>query len=989
MGQGRVGRAGILCLAAMMLGACHDRERGMGADGELVVFPGNLEFRRVGMYDRTELAVTMRNVGRGHIGIEQIWAEGPDGQTYQPDFHFSLAHTLLPGDGAETTVHFHPTLAGLLGGTLYVRTDDVRSPLHAIPLNGVGVDTAAQVDRMTLDFGRIEVDTEKALAVTFRNPSDLDTRVQVTAVGPDASEFALESLELRPFESRTVQAYFRPARVGVKEASFRVIPCNNCPQRQISIVAEGLDSALVAEPAVVDFGRVPVDRTEVQVARVRNISTEPATVTGYHFLPGADASFSHEPGSFPATLAPGQAAEVEVSYSPGHMGEANARSEFTSTSARHPSIPVAIKGYGGAAELCVSPSGHDFGTVPVGARVERTVNIRNCGSDNGGDMTLTHLFFADEPYIPGNRFFSVRGPALPIRLRPGQDINVQVFYEPTAEGPAGAFLHVRTDAYSGTLARVGFNGRARDAGPCELTITPAAVDFGTVQPGRGAVLGVKINNTGTTICAVKHIRLADSAGGIFTLPGGALEGLVFWPGSYFAVQVAVVAPPTARGGFLGALQLERSNAADPRILIPLTVNVQESCLVASPQFLDFGVARPDCPPSPVRVVFTNQCAAPVELRQVRIGPGTTDSEFELAGVSPAAPRTVLPGEQVRVDVRYLAQVRGMNLSPLYADSSDVARPYLVPLLGESSIQMMRTDRFTQQDGGKVDVLFVVDNTASMVEEQPKLIRALPAFVSEAQTRGVDLHVAVTTTGIEPASASCPGGALGGEAGRLFPADNSNTRILTRATPDLTGNLQRNASVGLCAYVEQGLEAMRRALTDPLVSRIDDPRTPLPNDGNLGFLRDSAGLAVVFVSDEDDRSPDDVETYVRFLRELKGRHQPQRATMYAIAPTENSCGTAGGTGTRYAQAVSRTGGELLSVCAPDYAPLLRSVASRAFTPQSSFPLSSTPDGAITVTVNGVVQRTGWRYDRAANAVVFDPLPPAGARIAIEYRRACVR
>lgn len=984
-----MGRAALIFLAAATLWGCHDRERGMGADGELVVFPGSLEFKRVGMFDRTQLGVTMKNVGRGHIGVEEIWAEGPDGQTYRSEFSFELAHTLLPGGGAETTVLFSPTVPGDLSGTLFVRTDDLRNPIHKIPLIGVGVDSAAQIDRMTLDFGRIEVGSEKALDVTFTNPSDLPITIQVTPVGPDSAEFALRSLELGPFEARTLQAFFRPTRVGVKDAAFSVIPCGNCPEKKIAILAEGLDSALAAEPRVVDFGRVPIDRQEVLIARVRNVSTEPVTVTGFDFAEGADPSFTYVPGTFPVTLAPGQTVEIPITYSPGHMGEANAEGVFSSNSRRNPKLTVPIKGYGGAAELCVAPSSHDYGTVPVGARVQKTISIRNCGADNGGDMTITELFFADEPYIPGNKFFSVRAPALPLTLKPGEEVNVKVFYEPTEEGEAGAFLHVRTDAYSGTLVRVGFSGRATDAGPCELTITPMAVDFGTVQPGRGAVLGVKINNTGVNICAVKNIRLADDGGGIFSLPGGGFEGLIFWPGNYFAVQIAVVAPKDASGTYQGALQIERSNEADPRILIPITVNVQESCLVASPQFVDFGVARPDCPPSPEQIILTNQCAQPVELRSLTIGPGTTDSEFEISRVSTTVPQMMQPGDQVKVDVSYFAQVRGMNMSPLYAETSDLPRPYLVPLLGESSIDMIQTDKYTQQDGGKVDVLFVVDNTASMVEEQPKLYNALPAFAAEAQARGVDLNVAVTTTGIDAVSDSCPGGARGGEAGRLFPADNTNERILTDAMADLGGELQRNASVGLCAQVEQGFEAMRRALSDPLVSRTDDVRTPLLNDGNLGFLRDSAGLAVVFVGDEDDRSPDDVDTYVKFLRDLKGRNQPQRVTMYAIAPTENSCGTAGGTGTRYAEGVSKTGGEVMSVCSSDYAPLLRTVAGKAFNPQDSFVLTATPEGELTVSIDGVVQSSGWRYDSGANAVVFDTTPPAGAKIAIAYRKACVR
>ncbi|MFL5319491.1 MAG: hypothetical protein ACJ790_07520, partial [Myxococcaceae bacterium] len=346
------------------------------------------------------------------------------------------------------------------------------------------------------------------------------------------------------------------------------------------------------------------------------------------------------------------------------------------------------------------------------------------------------------------------------------------------------------------------------------------------------------------------------------------------------------------------------------------------------------------------------------------------------------------GDAITVEVKYMAQVPGMNLSPLYVDAADLARPLMITLLGESSTIANQTDLFTQQDGSKVDVLFVVDNTASMVEEQPRLVAAIPSFVSAAQQKGVDLHVAVTTTGIDFASASCPGGANGGEAGRFFPANGSSTRILTSNTPNLSSALQTNVQVGRCAFVEQGFEATRRALTAPLVNHADDQRTSLPNDGNLGFLRSEAALAVVYVSDEDDHSPDDVDTYAQFLRTVKGQYQPQRATAFAIAPTAGGCSTAGGAGTRYSQMVQKTGGDVMSVCNSDYAPLLQQVANKAFSPQSKFTLSHKPDsGTIKVTVNGTELTSGWSYDAGSNSVIFSTMPAAGARIQIAYRRSC--
>jgi hypothetical protein len=132
----------------------------------------------------------------------------------------------------------------------------------------------------------------------------------------------------------------------------------------------------------------------------------------------------------------------------------------------------------------------------------------------------------------------------------------------------------------------------------------------------------------------------------------------------------------------------------------------------------------------------------------------------------------------------------------------------------------------------------------------------------------------------------------------------------------------------------------------------------------------------------------VDAYVRFIRTKKGLNQPQRAVVYAIAPTEQTCGTAGGTGTRYAEMARRTGGEVMSVCADDYAPTLRDLARKAFSPQDRFTLSTQPvQGTLRVLVNGTEALSGWTYEAAGNAVVFATRPAAGAKIELRYRKAC--
>ncbi|MHA7632173.1 choice-of-anchor D domain-containing protein [Corallococcus sp. M7] len=979
------GRWGLLGLVVVgLLSGCADRERSSLADGRLTATPGGVDFARVAVFDARESTVTLRNVGRARITVDEAWVEGPEG-AYKAEFTHEGPHSLVPGSECTLKVRFAPMAQGGLPAVLVVRSDTRIEPLMRIPLNGAGVDAWARVTPRALDFGRIEADSTKTLGVTLDNPTELPVVVTPKLVGADKDEFVAAPLTVNPGERVELPLTFNPVRVGKKQIALAISPCTGCADVPVTVTAESLERAVVAEPEVVDFGAVPVDRDAIRASSLRNISTEPVTVTSL-MLDGTDASFSQNNTGLPLVLQPGEVRAFEIRYSPGHMGAATDRAVYTVVSKRHPTLPVPLRGFGGASELCVSPMMHDFGEQPLGSKVRVVVNVKNCGTDNAGPLTINTLDWT--PDATGAQLqFNNKPVALPFTLPANGELNLEVFYEPMREGSASGALVMTTSAFSAATVQLDFFGSAKAHAPCDLTVTPELVDFGTIPPGRGAVLGVKLENKGADLCPVKNIRIANDGGGVFKMPGGELFGGIIYPGDWFSFQVAFQAPFTG-GNWTGELQVEQYNPVTPVRQVPLMANSQATCLVASPWYLDFGLGRKDCRPAPREVNYLNACTTPVTISNVFIGPGTTDTEFELLD-HPAPPAFQLqPGESFTVGVDYLAQVTGMNLSPLFVDSSDLPIPLMVPLIGESSKKTDKTDNFVQQDVSKVDVLFVVDNTASMVEEHPKLVSAIPAFVDAARNKAVDVNMAVTTTGISAVSGACPGGALGGEAGRFFPADNSRQRILTLNTANVAQVLQQNVQVGQCAQVEQGFEAMRRALTSPLVNNVDDPRTPLANDGNAGFLRDSAALVVVFVGDEDDHSPDAVATYVQWAQQRKGENQPQRATFFAIAPTKTSCATAGGTGTRYADAAAQTGGEVLNVCAADYAPLLRQVANKAFSAQDRFPLSEEPDaGTVVVAVNGTTTTSGWTYDAATNSVVFSVVPPPGSKVAITYRRAC--
>lgn len=162
----------------------------------------------------------------------------------------------------------------------------------------------------------------------------------------------------------------------------------------------------------------------------------------------------------------------------------------------------------------------------------------------------------------------------------------------------------------------------------------------------------------------------------------------------------------------------------------------------------------------------------------------------------------------------------------------------------------------------VDILFVVDNSGSMEQEQASLRANFGKFMDVLSTieGGIpNLHIGVVTSnlgqragdgvGTNSLGAACAGSGDDGVM-RTAPAVDGRFLIDEEApggarTRNYSGTLASAfaelADVGTdgCG-IEQHLAASQRALTHP---------------SNAGFVRDTAKLAVIFIADEDDCSLD--------------------------------------------------------------------------------------------------------------------------------------
>src|SRR6185295_14404607 len=107
-------------------------------------------------------------------------------------------------------------------------------------------------------------------------------------------------------------------------------------------------------------------------------------------------------------------------------------------------------------------------------------------------------------------------------------------------------------------------------------------------------------------------------------------------------------------------------------------------------------------------------------------------------------------------------------------------------------------------------------------------------------------------------------------------------------------------------------------------------------------RPDAYLYLVFISDEEDESSEDVRFFWRQFETVKGIGNDGTVTTAAImgdVPT-NGCGAT--PGARYKALSDLTGGEVGSICDPSFADTLKKLATNAVGLKRKFALGSTPD-----------------------------------------------
>ncbi len=278
---------------------------------------------------------------------------------------------------------------------------------------------------------------------------------------------------------------------------------------------------------------------------------------------------------------------------------------------------------------------------------------------------------------------------------------------------------------------------------------------------------------------------------------------------------------------------------------------------------------------------------------------------------------------------------------------------------------------------QVDVLWVIDTSSSMKRHQELLASQMGSFVSELNQTGLNYQIAVTTMDM----------GASGARGRLI-AKAGTPVVLTASSPGLVSILSDRLIAGESGSpVERGLEAMSAALQGALI----------PHNSNFGFLRPNALLVVVFLTDEEDQSPEgDYDQLLDGLRPpLPYGDRSWLVHVMGVMPNDPSCMSAqwghSSVAYRYISLAEASGGVAESICDADLRRAVTNMRARILEVMTEYPLGSRLPivESIKVYVDGkpIEKSTanGWSYLAAKNSIRFhgSAVPKPNSKIKVEY------
>ncbi len=930
-------------LLFLALVGCEEDAKLSVLEPKLAFSPNSMDFCEVPVGATRRLRLSLSNSGTAELKLSEL-------QVPEPFFVGTWPQLLKPGESIRVDLGFRPQNGDPQSAQLTLMSSDKDQPVVQIPVNGTGIPGVLTALPSQIDFSSTAVGTGRSAEIVLSSLAQMELSGGLATEGfarphhyrlSGLNPFAAGgSFALAPGAEQTLELNYGPLESGEDGGIIRFEVCGDRCGIEVLVTASAEQAELVISPPAVDFGGLGIGEMRSEQILITNTGDTPAQIQSMQAVGSPDMQVTSGQ-NYPVTIAPSQSHPVVVSYSPSNTLPAELALTFATDNPVVPVLEARFKGVGQGPVFGVEPNPLHFGVERSLGNYRRILLAYNAGSS---------VVLVNSVSIQGHEAFSLASlPGFPLRLGPGESAQFEVLFKPSAMGEFQATVSLETD--DAQSARVDIPVTAGVAERfCDLELDPTRVNFGLLPPMFERTRTIRLYNRGNDTCTL--------TGGDFRAPLDPTMTLVnaqTWPLSIAggqSLELQFKYAPTAQVSAKANYVLQTDDPVFPERPISLIGTAEGYVdLFTRPEILDFGETKPMCSTGARVLTLYNAGSLPVQVSGITLSSST--AEFAMTNL-PRFPARVGAGGNLTINVTYTPRDLGADQGTVEFQVQDLPYNILVPLLGAGKLTPTVVDRYEQAQKQAVDLLFVVDDSCSMADEQQALAANFGNFIRAAVVRNLDFQIGITTTTVD----------FG--AGRLVGD------ILTNRTSNIEMEFANQAKVGIMGSGhERGLEALAGAVTRSERAF-----------GSAKLFRSNSVKAFVIVSDEDDSSSGSALAYYNALR-----RKFNTIVTAGVTGQIQGCGNAYSS-PRYEEFLRLSGGVSLSICNAWAATLAR-LGQAVFGLRDSFELSQNAvENTIEVRFDGSVQpRSSYSYDPASKTVIFNQSPPEGSEITISYEPDC--
>ncbi|WP_089717933.1 choice-of-anchor D domain-containing protein [Candidatus Entotheonella palauensis] len=411
------------------------------------VTPQELAFGGVPVGEDATLSFTIANPGTAVLQVNlELTSTAPEGVFTLEDVPTEVSAS----EAATVTVRFSPSEVGEVSAAVQI-TSNADSGDITVEVTGTGEGVPElTISPLAIDFGDVLLGESVTETVQLENTGTGPLVLDTVAIIGDAAftlETALEDNVLAPGDTLTLEIAYGPTTEGESTGSLEISSnaANGSPQT-VALDGNGVpapEPLIAVTPESVDFGGIEIEETVEADITIENTGDAVLSITEIALTGDSNDDFDLQGGvTEPTDVAPGGQLVVTVLYTPSSLDDASGGVQIVSNAANDAAIVVDLEGTGvpsPVAEIGVTPTAIDFGSLVVGNSDAAEVRIENTGT-----ATLN----VDILVINGDTdAFAVDGDTTgPFTLEPGEDMVAVVNFAPFEAGEATATLEISSNA---------------------------------------------------------------------------------------------------------------------------------------------------------------------------------------------------------------------------------------------------------------------------------------------------------------------------------------------------------------------------------------------------------------------------------------------------------------------------------------------------------------------------------------------------------------